>query len=73
MRLARFHLRTLMIVVVVAAIASALIAAIRTLDDREKTGSYWWVAGWVVCVLCLYAVVLRRGRRRWDSSPPDLD
>jgi hypothetical protein len=55
-----------MIAVVFAAIASALIAAIQTIDEHERAEAYQWVAGWCVLVLCVGLANLRWGSRPWD-------
>lgn len=60
-----------MIGVVFAAIASALLVAIETIDEREKPDSYRWVAGWAVSVLFPWFAIVRWGARPWGSSAPE--
>ena len=65
----RFRLQSLMIVVVLAAIASALLSVIRTVDDREKADSYKLVAAWAVAAFGLFAMIVYRQKRARMTGP----
>jgi hypothetical protein len=64
----RFRIRTLMVLMIFAAIALSLLAVIANIDDREKPVSYRIVAGWLIIVLVLYAIYLRRPRHHPKQS-----